>query len=451
MTVLGSLQARLALSIGLGVTLIWIVAAVLTGKNLHHEIDEVFDSALQETAQRILPLAVMDILGREEEGTTLSVTALREHAELFTYVVRDGKGRVLLTSHAADLADFPAYDGIGFRQTSTHRLYYESTLQGSINIGIAEPFSHRESVIHEMQLGLGSPLLLVIPLSLLAIFFTVRLSFRSLRVFRNDLATRNAQDLTPVDGRDLPNEIAPVSVALNQLLGRLDAAVEAERSFAANAAHELRTPVAGAIAHAQRIQAETTDAKAAGHAAQIETALKRLTQMSEKLRQLARAEGGRMRTGRSIDLRPILETVLTDFEKTAQIDRFDFSLPESPVFYDIDPDAFGILCRNLIENALNHGCPNETVSIRLTAGGRLSVVNSAEPIPLDKLAVLTSRFERGATAAQGSGLGLAIVRAITEGANGTLTLNSRPDAQGSRFEAVVDLPTNVESNRRLSN
>ncbi len=115
-------------------------------------------------------------------------------------------------------------------------------------------------------MGLRSPLLLVIPLSLLAIVSTVRLSFRSLRVFRNDLARRNAQDLTPIDGRGLPNEIAPVSTALNQLLGRL---------------------------------------KAAGHAAQIETALKRLTRMSEKLRQLARAEGGRMQTGQSIDLRPL--------------------------------------------------------------------------------------------------------------------------------------------------
>lgn len=447
MKVLGSLQARLALSIGLCVTLIWIVAAVLTGKILHHEIDEVFDSALQETAQRILPLAVMDILGHEEDGTALSVAALREHTEYFTYVVRDARGRVLLTSHAADLADFPPYNGIGFRQTLTHRLYYDETLQGSVNITTAEPFSHRESVIHEIQIVLGSPLLLVIPLSLLAIFCTVRLSFRSLRVFRNDLARRNAQDLTPVDGKGLPEELAPVSTTLNQLLGRLDAAVEAERSFAANAAHELRTPVAGAIAHAQRIQAETADAKAASHAAQIESSLKRLTRTAEKLRQLARAEGGRVRTGQSIDLRPIVTIVLTDFVNTVPIDRLNISLPESPVFYDIDVDVFGILCRNLIENALNHGSLNETVTIELTTEGRLSVVNMAEPIPPDKLAVLTSRFERGATAAKGSGLGLAIVRAIAEGADGTLTLNSPPEGQSSGFEAIVVFPATSGSNR----
>ena len=450
MKLLGSLQARLALSIGLCVTLIWIVAAVLTGSILHHEIDEVFDSALQETAQRILPLAVMDILGREEEGTALSVTALREHTEYFTYVVRDARGRVLLTSHAADLADFPPYNGIGFRQTSTHRLYYEETLQGSVNIAMAEPFSHRESVIHEIQMGLGFPLLLVIPISLLAIFGTVRLSLRSLRRFRNDLASRNAQDLTPVEGKGLPDELAPVSTALNQLLGRLDAAVEAERGFAANAAHELRTPVAGAIAHAQRIQAETADPQAASRAAQIESTLKRLTLTAEKLRQLARAEGGRIRTGQSIDLRPILAIVLADFSKTVPIDRLNISLPESPVLYDIDADAFGILCRNLIENALSHGSLSETVTIKLSADGRLSVANMAEPIPPEKLAVLTLRFERGETAAKGSGLGLAIVHAITEGADGTLTLNSPPEGKSSGFEVVVDFPTTSASNCRDS-
>ena len=77
-------------------------------------MDEVFDSALQETAQRLLPLAVVDIVGREDDGVTQRLGAIREHDEFFTYIVRDADGRILLQSHAADPAMFPAYDGPGF-------------------------------------------------------------------------------------------------------------------------------------------------------------------------------------------------------------------------------------------------------------------------------------------------------------------------------------------------
>ena len=87
-----SLQARLALTLGIGISLLWVVAMFSTAQVLRHEIDEVFDSALEETAQRILPLAVIDVIGREAQDNAQSVTPLRQHEEYFTYVVRDEQG-----------------------------------------------------------------------------------------------------------------------------------------------------------------------------------------------------------------------------------------------------------------------------------------------------------------------------------------------------------------------
>ena len=108
-----SLQARLALVLGILLTLLWIAAASVTAVTLRHEMDEVFDSALQETAQRLLPLAVVDIVGREDDGVSQRLGTIREHDEFFTYIVRDAEGRTLLQSHEADPV-IPAWDGMGF-------------------------------------------------------------------------------------------------------------------------------------------------------------------------------------------------------------------------------------------------------------------------------------------------------------------------------------------------
>ena len=128
-----------------------------------------------------------------------------------------------------------------------------------MRISIAEPLDHRESVLREIALGLGLPLLLVIPIALLAIVLAVSASLAPLRRFRARLSSRSGRDLSAVPADDIPAEIMPVAAALNDVLARLKAAFEAERSFASHAAHELRTPLAGAIAQAQRLRSETSD------------------------------------------------------------------------------------------------------------------------------------------------------------------------------------------------
>jgi len=436
-----SLQVRLALLLGILLTVLWVAAATVTAVNLRHEMDEVFDSALQETAQRLLPLAVVDIVGREEDGITQRLGAIREHTEFFTYIVRDAQGRILLQSHSADPLVFPPYDGPGFRQTKTHRLYNEDALQGSITISVAEPLDHRATVAREIQMGLGLPVLIVIPVALLAIFFAVRASLSSLRRFRERLEARDARDLSPVPAQDIPSEIAPMAATLNGLLERLKKAFDAERSFAANAAHELRTPLAGAIAQAQRLQSETSDPAAGVRAAEIEATLKRLTRLSERLMQLARAEGGQLRLDQTADLGTVARVVVEDIARTQAPDRIVLNLPGMPVMSDLDPDAFGILFRNLVENALRHGSDAAPVKVTLTADGRLIVANEGPVLSPKTLDRLTARFERAGASTDGSGLGLAIVAAIADRIGSPLVLKSPRPGASSGFEVVVRLPT----------
>ncbi|KAA8605702.1 histidine kinase [Salipiger aestuarii] len=436
-----SLQGRLGLSLGLALTVLWLLAATVTAVIVRGELDEVFDSALRETAERILPLAVTDIVGREDQGVTQRLAPIREHDELFTYIVCDGEGRILLQSHAADPAVFPPWDGPGFRQTATHRLYSDAALQDTIRITVAEPLAHRASVAREIRMGLGLPLLVVLPVALAAIILAVRFSLDPLRRFRSRLEARGARDLSEVPAEGLPTEIGPLAETLNSLLARLREAFEAERSFAANAAHELRTPLAGAIAQAQRLRSETSEPVTEARAAEIEATLKRLTRISERLMQLARAEGGRLRMDRSGDLRAVARVVVDDLERASTKDRIALTLPSTAVMSDIDPDAFAILCRNLVENALRHGAENSTVQVALTADGLLSVANDGPVLPLNTLDRLTARFERANASADGSGLGLAIVAAIADRIGSSLVLESPRPGASSGFQASLRLPT----------
>ncbi|WP_019953310.1 sensor histidine kinase [Yoonia vestfoldensis] len=442
-----SLQARLGLSLGLVLTLLWLLAATVTAVIVRDELDEVFDSALRETAERILPLAVADIVGRDAPGMTQRVAPIREHDEFFTYVVRDAEGRILLQSHAADPAAFPSYDGQGFRQTATHRLYSDAALQGTIRITVAEPLAHRALVAREIQMGLGLPLLVVLPLAILAIIVAVRFSLAPLRRFRARLDSRGARDLSDVPASDLPTEIAPLAATLNGLLTRLRDAFEAERSFAANAAHELRTPLAGAIAQAQRLRSETADPGIDARAAEIEATLKRLTRLAERLLQLARAEGGRLRTDQSMDVRAVAQIVVDDIMRANAPGRVALRLPDTPVQSDIDPDTFAIVCRNLVDNALRHGAQSAPVEVTMTADGRLIVANDGPALARDSLDRLTRRFERADARADGSGLGLAIVAAIAERLGSQLLLESPRPGGSCGFQASIMLPTPVPDTR----
>jgi two-component system, OmpR family, sensor kinase len=229
-----------------------------------------------------------------------------------------------------------------------------------------------------------------------------------------------------------------VAEAVNALMARLRRALDAERSFTANSAHELRTPVAAALAQAQRLGAELPEGAARARTVEIEAALKRLARLSEKLLQLARAEGAGLTGETPQDLVPALRLVLQDFVAEGAV---EVALPTAGRFVStLDMDAFAILARNLIENALKHGDASRPVRVALSDAGRFSVVSPGPVLEPELLAAMTRRFVRGATTADGVGLGLSIVKAIMRGVGGEIAFASPASGQEDGLEVTVELP-----------
>lgn len=435
-----SLQLKLSLGLAAGVTVIWLAAALAGTFVVRHELDEAFDSALQETAQRLLVLVSGELL-RYDGPETLAEAEVDPHEEYLTYLVRDSAGRVLLESHAALRDAFPDGPAEGFRTTATHRVYGEANRERGIVIEVAEPLEHREEAAREAALSLTLPLLALIPLSLLGVWWLVRRGMRPINALRERIETRGAEDLSSVAVTlgPLPDELRPIAESVDLLLERLRRVLAAERSFTENSAHELRTPIAAALAQTQRLIAETPEGPLRERAGRIEDTLHRLARMAEKLMQLARAEGGALTAEAKQDLIPVLRLVVEELEHSSEgRGRLRLELPEpASLCAWMDADAFAILLRNLIENALKHGDPDAPVTVRLARDGALHVVNAGPPVPPETLAGLTERFERGAGAGEGAGLGLAIAEAIAQRGGASLELRSPASGRDDGFEAVV--------------
>ncbi len=440
-----SLQRRLGLGLAIGVTVLWLAGTLAAGLILRDEIDEVFDSALQEVAQRVLPLAYIEVLNRDaesEDPPAQRIPLVGPHKEYITYLVRNGRGQVLLQSHDADPATFPNDLQPGFHDSAQLRLYTEGAVQGTIFVTTAEFRGHRDEAVIEALWALVWPLAALLPISLFGIWALVGYALRPVHALQGEIEARGRGNLSPIAAVALPAEIGPVADAVNRLIVRLRRALEAERSFTANSAHELRTPIAAALAQTQRLLAEMPDGPNRERARTIEVALRQLARLSEKLLQLAKAEGGGLLAEAPQDLVQVLRIVLGDLARDPGIaERLQVVIPSGcSLWSHIDPDAFAILTRNLVENALKHSPAESPVTVTLTTDGHFSVANEGPAVSPETLERLKRPFERGATPAKGSGLGLAIAETIITGVGARLELLSPIPGQSGGFETRVHLP-----------
>ncbi|WP_165219142.1 sensor histidine kinase [Affinirhizobium pseudoryzae] len=438
-----SLSRRLILSLSVLLVVFWALATALAIHVMREEFNEVFDSALQETTERLVPLVVDDLFHRDGSSEPVRLQDFRsdDNDGQLSYQVRDAGGRVLLHSHNAPATPFSAPLVPGFWSDDGHRIFTAATVSGSLFVQMADSLDHRAEANFGGALSLILPVLLLLPLGMLAVLWVVRRAMAPVERLLSAIAERDGSNLSDIRLPDLPRELAPIPASINRLLERLHGALVAERELAANSAHELRTPVAGALAQTELLVSELAGTPAQARAGQVLKGLRRLSVMLEKLLQLARAEAGIGMADQPIDLGGLFDLVLADFRRSNS--TFDVAVERGasgvPIMRSIDPDAFGIVFKNLLENALRYSLPNHPVSVALSADGCVSVSNVTHPLAEPDVDMLRQRFRRGTSSAPGSGLGLAIVDQLMLQMGGRLLLKTHHGADGvTLFEATLD-------------
>ncbi len=440
-----SIALRLALWLSIGTAVFWIGAAAISTVVLQHELQEAFDDTLSQSAYRLLPLALHDLREPDErEGLIPAMTDGDDAA--FTYLVHDANGNVIIRADDAPESITIVSTAEGYSDIDGRRTYAITDLQSGLGIVVLEMSDHRREALSGATSTLFWPLAGLIPLIGAGIWLAVRLAMRPVERLSGDIALRGSGNLTPVSEAGQPAELAPIAREVAALLRRLDAAMESERSFAANSAHELRTPVAGALAQTQRLALELGQHPAVGRVQDVEKSLRHLSLLSEKLLQLARLEAGFARSEVLVDLRPVLDIVVRDFN-TAQATAGRVRLEadtNTDLRAKITADAFAIAVRNVIQNGLAHGPAGGIVTVQASQGPTITVCNPGSVVPPDILARLGARFARGETSASGTGLGLAIVKAILDQVGGRVLLSSPIPGETAGFQATLFFGTTVQ-------
>lgn len=439
----GSLSRRIAALTTIGFAVVVFLAVFVMAAVLREEANEQRDEVLRELAPFVAAM-FSDLDGQPETPDRLInggiVARLGGHLPFFGIALVAGDGAVLLNWQLPDRLPDPRQVGTDtFWQSDTHRFYIGAADGDGRVIILGDGFEERREAYSESLIAFVGPMLPLILIAFLLVRWISRASLRPLEDLRAEIAQRDRGALNPIDGSRMPQELRPMVTTLNGFMSRLLTALAAERQFAANAAHELRTPLALALARLQRIEAEGGNAHP-GQIAELRDAIKRMTRTVERLLQLARAETGPDQDGTTCDMGEVLGLLAQERSIQANEGRLVLHLPDIPVIARIGADDFAIIAANLLDNALRYAPSGARIAISLDTDGTLSIANPGPVIPADDLPGLTARHKRRDTRGGGLGLGLYIADTLARKAGGDLSLHSPVRGQPDGVEAVLNLP-----------
>jgi two-component system sensor histidine kinase QseC len=429
-----SLQARLLTLLLALLCAVWLVTALMTWIDARHELDELLDSHLAQAAALLVVQQT-----RAEDDDVADVPMLHKYALKVAFQVFH-EGQLVMRSPNVDptpLATINAgFSTVQRDDGSTWRVFATRGAADDVQVYVAEQDDSRSDILQAVLRSVLLPPLFALPLLALLIWWAVRRELKPLSQLSRQLKGRDgrqAQALAPLPLDQLPMEIHPVVEALNGLFQRLDQMLSAEQRFTADAAHELRTPIAAIRAQAQVAQGAGSDHAQRERALQATLAgCDRASRLVDQLLTLARLEADPSGAAtsdaeRPVDLRAVAQRTAAELAPAALARQQDLALDAASAALVPGPELLiGVLLRNLLDNALRYSPTGAQITMQIDSEAGhtvLSVEDSGAGLSEPEMARLGERFYRVAGQAQpGSGLGWSIVRRIAQATGAQLQL-----------------------------
>lgn len=403
-----SLRRRLLVLVLAAIALASLLQAATAWRAALRQADALFDAQLQSVAQMVEAGALMD--PRRAGGLDVQIQIL-------------GPGGLqVLGRTRVPMPDAPV---LGFSEVVAdgrpYRVYSLRTATHTIQI--AQDLQARRARARDLAIDAALPVAALAPLLMLAVGWLIGVSLRPVERMRAQVAQRAADDFSALPEQGLPKEVLPLVQELNALFGRVRAAFEAQQHFVADAAHELRSPLAALRLQAQGLRRSQTEGERQAAVDQLNAAVERAIRLSEQLLLLAREEGRGAgdRPLMAVELQRLAAEGIAEVLPSAQARRIDLGLARGePVTVPGDAESLAALLRNLLDNAIKYTPEGGRVDVSVwPEGGQgvLLVEDSGPGIAEDERERVFDRFYRSAQQrgeVAGSGLGLALVRAIAQ-------------------------------------
>lgn len=432
---------RAKLLAGLLVTMLAcaLVAGAAAYFKVRHEASEVFDGQLQQAA-RMLP--------REIAPQATPPLGSHELDEEIVVQSWDDNGRLTFASHPLTL---PRARLAGFHdmRVAGHEWRVYGLLEDGRYVQAAQSAAFRSKLAASLALGALLPVLALVPVLGLLIHLVVRRSLRPVDDIARAMSQRSAEALVPLPAHGWPPELVPVVAALNDLLARLRQAMDTQRAFVADAAHELRTPLAALKLQLQLALRADSEDKQRQALVKLGERLDRTTHLVAQLLTLARSEDGTPAATAAladVSLREVAVQVVRELLPMAEAKGVDLGLDAREAdcrVRAVAADLF-ILLRNLADNAVRYTGPGGRVDLRIERRDgvpTLGVSDTGPGIPPAERENVFRRFHRGESGdAHGSGLGLAIVRNIAVRHGATVVLEDGPGGRGLTVSVLFAAP-----------
>ena len=419
-----SVRRALLLTLLAAVAAVTAASALATYGVARRELDQVFDYHLRQIALSL----------REQVRASVPRPVVGAAGELdFAIQIWDADGNRVYASRPG--VPLPEVDVLGFATVAARggswRVY--STTIGDYAIQVAQPLAVREERAFAASVRTLAPVLLLVPLLALAVWWIVGRGLAPLDRLAAAVARRTSTSLAPFSEESAPEEVVPLVRSLNALVARLAAAFAAQRALVADAAHELRTPLAALRLQAQVAEAAPDPPARAAALAELRGGVERATHVVEQLLTLARQEheGEVPATEAPVRLAELAAQAVADHASLAEAKGVDLGAARLDDAATVrgDPAALRALLANLVDNAIRYTPRGGRVDVSAIAAGgpTLEVADTGPGIPAAERARVFDRFYRlPGTAEPGSGLGLAIVRAVAERHGASVELDGTP-------------------------
>ncbi len=434
-----SLRGRLLFFLLAAILVAALVQGAVAYRSTLEQTDRIFDAQLVSTATSLTagdgllsatPMPVPGIDGAPADDLIIQIWT--------------ASGARLFKSRTGKLLPDPVVLGFSDVQVggSTYRVYATATPFQVTQV--AQDMKVRRNTARALALRTVGPIAAVAPLLMLVVWFVVGTSLRPLRRTRAELASRQPEDLEPVDESGLPDEILPLVRELNLLLERTRRAFALQQRFVGDAAHELRSPLAALRLQLQALQRPADEATHQVALQRLSAGIERASRLIEQLLSMARHDAPtEILPSQRVDLGDVARQTIADILPDANLHDMDIGMDGAAhAWVRGHGDALALLLRNLLDNAIKYTPRGGRIDVILEptpSGARLLVDDSGPGIPESERERVFDRFYRLANHDEvGSGLGLSIVRAIADRHGATVTLDQAPHLGGLRVQ--VDFP-----------